>query len=38
VGPPQPLPGGRAARGKRAAALRREELAVLQFLQDELAD
>jgi DNA topoisomerase-1 len=26
-----------APRGKRVAALRREELAVLQFLQDELA-
>jgi DNA topoisomerase I len=29
--------GEKAPRGKRVAALRREELAVLQFLQDELA-
>jgi len=38
VDPPPQRPGARAARGRGAAALRRDELAVLQFLQDELAD
>jgi DNA topoisomerase-1 len=33
---PGPEPARRPRRGKRAAALRRDELAVLQFLQDEL--
>jgi DNA topoisomerase I len=37
VGAPPELPGARPSRGKGAAALRRDELAVLQFLQDELA-
>jgi DNA topoisomerase-1 len=36
IPPPEPEPARRARRGKRAAALRRDELTVLQFLQDEL--
>ena len=36
IGAPPELPGARPSRGKGAAALRRDELAVLQFLQDEL--
>ncbi|HET7731957.1 MAG TPA: DNA topoisomerase IB [Usitatibacter sp.] len=38
VGPAIEMPGVRMPRGQRAAALRRDELAVLQFLQDELVD
>jgi DNA topoisomerase-1 len=37
IGAPPELPGARPSRGHGAAALRRDELAVLQFLQDELA-
>jgi DNA topoisomerase-1 len=37
IGRPAELPGARPSRGQGAAALRRDELAVLQFLQDELA-
>jgi DNA topoisomerase-1 len=37
IGAPPELPGARPSRGQGAAALRRDELAVLQFLQDELA-